>query len=295
MAPATGSSAKPCRWLVIKVLAVFVLAVWVLTFNLNAAPAWAHGPLFSAGPETIWKDGVEITLGYHLERNTGFGEEIQDWEAFIEAEYGITSNWQVDVEVPFKGKDESGLESNGLGDIILGTKYQLFVKNMPGAQRKASAFLKVRLPTGDENKVPQLGSGSMGYMGGVSIGHEGRRWYGFADARYLINTGGSGGFEKGDRLFLDAVGGIRPILSEYNEPDTVLMVELNWEQTERSRLGGSALSNSGGWELFISPVVWWTYRQVAIKAGVQIPVAEGLNGLQPSSRYRGHFEVVYHF
>ena len=295
MTPTFGKIHKAANATLRSALPLSRLASSVFALLFFALPAEAHGPLFSAGPETIWKDGTEITLGYHFERTTGFGEKIKNREAFLEVEYGITSNWQIDAEIPFRWNEANSLNSKGLGDITLGTKYQFFVQNMPGAQWKASVFVKTRLPTGDKDKVPQLGSGSADFMGGLAVGHEGRRWYGFADARYLINTGGSGGLERGNKLFLDAVGGIRPVLSEYNEPDTVLMLELNWEQTERDSLGGSTMSDSGGWELFVSPVLWWTYRQIALKAGVQIPVAESLNGSQASSRYRGHFEIVYHF
>jgi hypothetical protein len=42
-------------------------------------------------------------------------------------------------------------------------------------------------------------------------------------------------------------------------------------------------------------VVWWTYRQLAIRGGVQIPIAEGLNGNQATSDYRARLEFVYHF
>ena len=70
---------------------------------------------------------------------------------------------------------------------------------------------------------------------------------------------------------------------------------MNWENADRDDLGGTALANTGGWELFLSPVVWWTYRQVAIRGGVQIPVASDLNGSQPSTDYRARVEFIYHF
>ena len=73
------------------------------------------------------------------------------------------------------------------------------------------------------------------------------------------------------------------------------MVELNWERAGRDDLNGADLANTGGWELFLSPVLWWTYRQLAIRGGVQFPIAEGLNGSQATSDYRARLEFVYHF
>ena len=91
------------------------------------------------------------------------------------------------------------------------------------------------------------------------------------------------------------VGGIRPVLTEYDEPDTVLMLELNWERAGRDELNGRDLTDTGGWELFLAPVVWWTYGQIAVRGGVQIPIADGLNGDQARPNYRARLELVYHF
>ena len=49
------------------------------------------------------------------------------------------------------------------------------------------------------------------------------------------------------------------MFSQYDEPDTVLMVELNWERAGRDEVDGAGLADTGGWEPFVSPVLWWTY------------------------------------
>ncbi|MFQ5784949.1 MAG: transporter [Alphaproteobacteria bacterium] len=259
-------------------------------------PAQAHGPLFSPAPETIFKGGTELTLGLHTEEATGISEHETEYDVSVEAEYGLTADWEVGVEVPYTKRDlDGGGEADGIGDITLDTEYQFWGLDLPGAQYKASALFKVKLPTSDDDGTPRLGSGSTDVIGGIATGYESRRWYWFASGVYRANTEGAGDLEKGDRQFLNVVGGIRPILTEYNEPDTVLMLELNWESAGRDDLNGVDLANTGGWELFVSPVVWWTYRQLAIRGGVQIPIADGLNGRQPSSDYRARLEFVYHF
>ncbi len=258
-------------------------------------PAFTHGPLFSPAPETIFKGGTEITLGGHFERASGAGETEKEREGFIALEYGLTADWQIGVELPYAGKEISGLEADGLGDLNFGTRYQFWSRDLPGAQYKAAAFVNLKLPTGDDDATPRLGSGSTDATGGLAWGYEGRRWYAFASGAYRLNTQGTGGLEKGDRQFFNLVGGIRPWLTGYYEPDAVLMLELNWERGERDELNGVELADTGGWELFASPVLWWTYRQFAFRGGVQIPVAEGLNGSQPTSDYRAKVEFVYHF
>ncbi|MFQ5773753.1 MAG: transporter [Kiloniellaceae bacterium] len=259
-------------------------------------PIQAHGPLFSPAPETIFKGGTELTLGLHTEEATGISEHETEYDVSLEAEYGLTADWEVGAEIPYTKRDlDGGGGADGLGDIVLETKYQFWGRDLPGAQYKAAAFLQLELPTGDDDSTPRLGSGSTDVITGLATGYESRRWYWFASGVYRANTEGAGGLEKGDRQFLNVVGGIRPILTEYDEPDTVLMLEVNWERSARDELDGSDLANTGGWELFVSPVVWWTYRQLAIRGGVQIPIADGLNGTQPTSDYRARIEFVYHF
>lgn len=258
-------------------------------------PALPHGPLFSPAPETLWKGGTEITLGGHFERASGAGETEKEREAFAEIEYGLTADWQIGAEIPYAYREQNGLAADGPGDLTLGTKYQFYRRDLPGAQYKGAAFLNLKLPTGDDEVTPRLGSGSTDATSGLAWGYEGRRWYAFASGLYRLNTEGAGGLEKGDRQSLNLVGGIRPWLTGYYEPDTVFMLELNWERSERDALNGVELTDTGGWELFASPVLWWTYRQFAFRGGVQIPVTDGLNGSQPASDYRAKVEFVYHF
>ncbi len=274
-----------------------IVATWglCLALALLMAPAHAHGPLFSPAPETIFKGGTEITLGGQLERASGAGEADKVREGFVEFEYGLTGDWQIGGEVPYLRKEAAGLEADGLGDLTLGTKYQFWKQDLPGAQNKAAAIFNLKLPTGDDDATPRIGSGSTDAIGALAWGYEGRRWYAFASALYRFNTEGAGGLEKGDRQSLNLVGGIRPWLTSYYEPDTVFMLELNWERGERDERNGVESADSGGWELFASPVVWWTYRQFAFRGGVQIPIAERLNGTQPNSDYRAKVEFVYHF
>ncbi|GMQ76005.1 MAG: hypothetical protein BMS9Abin01_1267 [Gammaproteobacteria bacterium] len=257
--------------------------------------ASAHGPLFSPSPETIFKGGIEAKLGGRFQRRTGAGREEEEQAAFFKLEYGLAADWQISATLPYVRKQQDGLEADGIGDIILGTKYQFWQRDLPGAQSKASVLLDVKLPTGDDSSTPRIGTGSTDLLGGLAWGYESRRWYSFASGAYRVNTKGSGGIEKGDKQFLNIVGGVRPWLTGYYEPDTVLMLELNWERSDRDRRGGVTVSDSGGWELFASPVLWVTYRNIAFRGGVQIPIAENLNGAQPTSDYRAALELFYNF
>ncbi len=262
---------------------------------LAALPAAAHNPIFAPGPHVTYAGGTELTLGYERARTSGAGSEETDQEAVLELEYGLTADWTAEIELPFRSLDEGGREASGLGDVVLRSRWRFHRLDLPSEQRAAALLVQVKLPSGDEDERPRLGSGSTDFLAGLLYGREGRRWYYYGAARYRFNTEGAGGLERGDRQLLDLVGGVRPFLTGYREPDTVLFLELNFENAGRDERGGVALADTGGWELFLSPGVFWTYRNFALRSGVQLPIAEGLNGRQPESRYRFKFELRYQF
>ncbi len=260
-----------------------------------AKPGAAHTPIFTPGPHLVYGGGLEVTIGYSRGRASGAGARETEQEVELELEYGLSADWTAELELPFVGKDLNDSGSSGLGDIVLRSRYRFLRLDTPGVQRSAAVLGQIKLPTGAERRTPRLGSGSTDFVGGLLYGHESRRWYYNLAARYRLNGEGGGGLEKGDKQFLDIVGGVRPVLTSYLEPDTVVFLELNWENAGRDRLNGADVANSGGWELFLSPGIFATYRNVALRTGVQIPIAHGLNGTQPEADYRFKFEIKYTF
>jgi len=258
-------------------------------------PADAHHPIFTPGPHLVYGGGIEMTAGYSRDRASGVGDRETGQEAEFELEYGLTPDWTAEMELPFVDKDLNGLGASGLGDIVLRSRYRFFRIDTPGVQRSAAILGQLKLPTGDDDSTPRLGSGSTDFVGGLLYGHESRRWYYNLATRYRLNTKGGGGLEKGDKQFLDIVGGVRPALTGYLEPDAVVFLEINWENAGRDSLNGADVADTGGWELFLSPGVFATYRNVALRTGVQIPIARGLNGAQPESDYRFKAEIKYTF
>ena len=274
---------------------VWVGALLAIVLIAVANPGAAHNPIFTPGPHLVYGGGLEVTIGYSRNRASGVGERETEQEVELELEYGLTADWTAELELPFVDKDLNDNGSSGLGDIVLRSRYRFFRLDTPGVQRSAAVLGQVKLPTGDDDRTPRLGSGSTDFVGGLLYGHESRRWYYNLAARYRLNTEGGGGLEKGDKQFLDIVGGVRPVLTGYLEPDAVVFLELNWENAGRDDLSGVTLGDTGGWELFLSPGLFATYRNVALRTGVQIPIAHGLNGSQPESDNRFKFEIKYTF
>lgn len=261
----------------------------------TAKPAAAHNPIFTPGPHLVYGGGLETSFQYSRNRANGVGQRETGQEAEFGVEYGLTADWTAELDLPFVDKDLNDSGSAGLGDIVLRSRYRFLRLSTPGVQRSAAVLAQVKLPTGDDGRTPRLGSGSTDFVGGLLYGHESRRWYYNLAARYRFNTEGGGGLEKGDKQFFDIVGGVRPFLTGYLEPDAVVFLELNWENAGRDTLSGADIADTGGWELFLSPGIFATYRNMALRTGVQIPIARGLNGNQSESDYRFKLEIKYTF
>ncbi len=170
-----------------------------------ATPAAAHNPIFTPGPHLVYGGGLEVTIGYARDRASGAGEEETGQEVEFELEYGLTADWTAEMELPLVDKDSNGDSASGLGDIVLRSRYRFLRLDTPGLQRTAAVLGQIKLPTGDDDRTPRLGSGSTDFVGGLLYGHESRRWYYNLAARYRLNTKGGGGLEKGDKQFLDIV------------------------------------------------------------------------------------------
>ena len=265
-------------------------AALALALCAVATTAAAHDPIFGLGPHVVYKGGVEIAVDAQLERA---GPE-RDRELALELTYGLTGDWAAGVDLPYRNRRDDSGRSEGAGDLALFTKYRFWRHDTLGAQSSAAVALKVILDTADSDRRPALGTGGTDTLLGLSYGYESRRWYRWASIRYRRNGDGPSGIDRGDRLLLDLVGGIRPRPGGYLEPDTVWLIELNGEHTQAARRGGQKLAATGGQQWFVSPGLFWTSRNFAVKAGVQVPVHSNLDGDQPEADYRARLTLEWH-
>jgi hypothetical protein len=257
---------------------------------LISSAAWAHDPIFGIGPHVLYKGGVEVAPEIHSEKKGGERET----ELALELTYGITGDWAAGIELPYTWKKDGPASASGTGDVSLFTKYRFWRHDTLGAQESAAVLLKLKTDTGDENATPALGSGATDTILGLAYGYEGRKWYRWASLRYRRNGENDAGLRRGDKVLFDLAGGIRPRLTDYLEPDTVWLLELNGEYGKRAELNSATLPNTGGTEWFLSPGIFWTKRNFAVKVGVQIPIVSDLNGSQEETDYRARLVLEWH-
>jgi len=270
------------------------------TILLSFSPTnlFAHEPIFGLGPHVVFKNGFGIETEYESERMSAGSETEKRTSFHTEIMYGVTGDLAVTLSVPTilgrtVGEAVGNIPRTGLGDISLRTKYRFWRVDRPGIQDAAAVIFGLKLPTGDYENTPPLGSGSTDVLFALAAARESRRWYYFGNVRYRLNTNGST-MQFGNRFLADVAFGVRPWLTEYLKPDLVVMVEANWESLQRNKINGTELRDSGGEMLFISPGFFLTLRNWAFKGGIQFPVNQELNGPQAKTDYRFALAIEIH-
>jgi len=257
-----------------------------LIISLVTQSAWAHDPVFGLGPHVLFKGGFEVAPEVH----TSKAGDKKENELGVELTYGLTGDWAAGIELPYEDPSDATGSSSGQGDVTLFTKYRFWRKDSPGLQESMTLAAKLKTDSGDSD----IGTGTTDSILGLTYGYEGRKWYRWTALRYRFNNENDNGLRRGDKILFDLVGGIRLQQTGYREPDTVWLLELNGEFGQRAELDGLEQINSGGTEWFVSPGIFWTQRNFAVKAGVQIPVASDLNGTQEKTDYRAKVVLEWH-
>lgn len=260
---------------------------------LNINFAFAHEPVFGLGPETIYKGGIGIETEIEYEK----GESEKEISLHEEIIYGFKENISLTVSFPFIfEKKEEDSKSSGFGDITFRGKFRLYKKDYFGAQDKVSFIYGIKFPTGNEDKLPPIGTGSFTHTLGLAAGHESRKLYYFGALRWLNNFGEKDNAkEKGDMFLYDIAFGLRPVLKEYYESDLVFLFEISGEHIRKDKISSVTDDDSGGDILYLGPTFFWSYRNLMIKGGVQVPAYQSLNGSQEKNILRIIFATETHF
>jgi hypothetical protein len=250
----------------------------------------AHDPVFGIGPHVLFKGGTELHLGALQEKR---GDE-RSTENELELKYGLTADWAVGVDTTYARNNGDGSTQSGHAASSFSSKYRFWRKDMFGAQASAAVLAKVILNEADVDDANPMAPADKDYLLGLSYGYEARKWYRWASVRHRFNSKAVNGAERPDIWRVDLVVGLRPTPTEYWEPDWVWMVELNGEIIDRVTRSIDGNTRMGGNQWFVSPGLMWTWRNVAVKAGLQLPVYDDLAADHNAADYRAQLEFEWH-
>jgi hypothetical protein len=240
------------------------LAVGGGLFLVGAAAA--HEPIFGVGPHVVHQYGIgaEVSL-------EGSGAES---DAHFKGMFALTEDAAVSAMVPRLTGDKVGW-----GNVLLRAKWRFYRADGPRGSNQAAVGFGLRLPA-------QVGVDSTGYLFLAAVGREARREYFFAGLRYMRNSADA---RLPDVLRYDVAVGVRPIAAEYLDPDLVVLVEWNG-QTARRGTGRPSADR-----VAVGPGVILTYRNVMLKAGVDLVLREAGQGVPFGDRVDYVLALEQHF
>lgn len=207
--------------------------------------------------------------------------------------YGVTPELTLFGVVPYSRHSlntaTGDRHASGLGDARAFARYTVYRNDFRGGTFRIAPFAGVKAPTGTSRArdargvLPpplQPGSGSWAAFGGL-VGTWASVDYNLdAQIAYQAN-GRKGGARPGDLINADASLQYRlsPHPLDGDAPGWLYaVIEVNFAQEGRMRLGSMADPNSGGSRLYLTPGLQYAAKRWIAEAAIQLPVTQNLNG-----------------
>ncbi|MFQ5641483.1 MAG: transporter [bacterium] len=275
---------------------LLVLACILFSANEN----WAQGPPINTDtPIMLGLEGGGIrTFAKFVRRTTLLqdGDEIPDdmdrrvtvRMIPVAIPYNLFSDKiQVGVIVPFMDVDlksaAQDMSSFGIGDVRVFAKYLLYQRDRPKETFRVAAKAGIKIPTGDENKAPALGSGSTDTFFSTVAGWVKDRIGIYLEGIFNLNSTHNQ-VDFGNSFSYNLAFGYRllpAVYETYPSPQLNGFLEINGTTTFKSEVTGVTNENSGGATIFLSPGLQYVGgRRWLIEASLQIPIVNEPNGTQ---------------
>jgi hypothetical protein len=252
-------------------------------------PAAAIGPPINTDtPITLGFAGRGVRTFAKVTRASVGDREITTTLWPLAIPFNVTTKTVVGIVVPTLFKEiDSGSESvssSGLGDVSLFAKYVLVQIDRPGETFRLAPKVVLKLPTGDDEASPALGSGSTDVsLGAVGAWLRGRR--GIYVEALLQRRGESGGREFGRGLLYNVAFAYRvlPVVYRtYPARQVNAYLELSGSWTARDEVAGVEVAASGGHVLFVAPGLQYIpWSRLLVETSLQLPLVRDLKAGQP--------------
>lgn len=271
------------------------IAVSLAAATASAAPLTSNTALPVATGEFVFRE--QAIFDRSGDDPSGAGRD-REALAFVSAlGYGVNRSLAVFAIVPYVDKSlelTAGTQrltrsARGIGDVSLFARYTLLQRDWPQRTFRIAPFAGVELPTGDDDatdsfgRLPpavQSGSGSFDPFAGVVATYQTLDFQIDAQASYRANMEAND-FEFGDvaRFDLSLQYRLWPRSLSGGVPGFLYgVLEGNLIHRGRNRAAGIKDPSSGGTTFFAVPGLQYVTMRWILEAGVQLPVAQDLNG-----------------
>ena len=268
---------------------------------LAAAPvsgAWAQGPpRVTDTPIMIGLEGRGVRTFVRVTRRGGLRSgtrRLGDGPPTVTATvipvavpWNVTARTQVGVVLPTMrvvSEASSRRVSTGPGDVSVFVKRLLVQVDGRGETFRVAGRLRTKLPTGDEDARPALGSGAVGVSGSVVAAWIRRRVGIYGEV--VATTSPFGGREvvPGERFALNVALGYRllpAVYRTYPQPQLNGYLEATLETRRPADRDAAAVPDTGADRVYLAPGLQWVGgRRWLVEGGVRWPVYERVRGVQ---------------
>ncbi|MCH8026938.1 MAG: transporter [candidate division Zixibacteria bacterium] len=277
-----------------------IVAVAACAFLFPLTDALAQGPPINTDtPIMLGVSGGGIRSFGKITRKTTLlrdGKEIADtldrsvtsWVTPVAIPYNLYSDkLQIGLILPYVNMDlhktTGDFSSSGIGDIKLSAKYLVYQLDRKNKTVRVASKAGVKLPTGNEDTQPALGTGSTDYFFSTVAGWLEKRVGVFIEGIYNVNTS-KDSLDFGNSFSYNLALGYRllpTVYETYPSPQINGYLELNGTTVAKSEVNGAKDDNSGGTILFLSPGLQYIGgRGWLVETSFQYPIINQPNGTQ---------------
>jgi len=245
------------------------------TVPVSAAPITFNTALPVSQGEFIVRE--QLSFG----NSSGPDRDINTFTALTVGGYGIQPKWSVFGALPLVDRSIrvdpsfSGEESNGnfeLGDIALFSRYEVFRIDKRGATTRLSPLLGIRAPTSDDSESVDIFGGLITTIATTD--------FNFGAQVVYTDQGEDDNIAPGDTISFDTSLQYRiwPRVLTAEVPGFLFAVmESNITRQESTLISGTAIPDSSGTRLSLSPGVQYVTQRWIADLAVTIPVADSFN------------------
>lgn len=231
---------------------------------------FAHEPIYGNGPHVLFKGG--FAPGFTLQSGFGYIENE------FNLEYGVTANLTIGTDLFFNNE----LNNYKYDGIKIKGKYRFYTKFTRRAMLQFSALGGYKLSDG--GKQPDV------FNLGLAAGNETTTFYWFASAIYAGKITNEI-LKPGDQINYDLTLGYRVTKLSYYKPDLVIFLEFIGKRLFSSKFDGTKIDLSGGDSWAMAPTLMFTYRNYAIRTGVEIGIGESGYIKRPKTNFKLSIEM----
>ncbi len=246
------------------------ILVCSLIFVLGNIRITAHEPIYGNGPHVLFKGG--FAPGITFQNGLGFIENE------FNLEYGLTANMTIGTDLFFNNK----LKSYDFDGIRLKTKYRFYTKFSRGAMLQFAVLGGYKFS--NENKKTDV------LNFGFAAGREAVDWYWFASAVYVGKITNAV-IKPGDDINYDLTFGYRITKLSYYKPDLVIFLEFIGKHQFTSKVNDTKIVQSGGNSWAVAPTLMFTYRNYALRTGVEFGIGESGYIIRPKTNFKVSIEM----